>query len=217
MQPVDKAPEINSLAAALEQCLQCPKGTGGPSIGDLCDAVAEKGFGLLLIILSLPSALPVPAPGYSTPFGLALVLLALQMLLGRQTLWLPSVLRRPRIPPTLAHKMSSAAGRFLHAVEKWIKPRHHWMRSRAGHTTLAMVILIMAALMILPIPLTNTFPALVIFLIGMGLAEEDGLLTLLAFAVGVLAVLLYIGVIYLLLSRGPEAVDLLKNWFVENT
>ena len=91
------------------------------------------------------------------------------------------------------------------------------MRSRAGYTTLATVILIMAALMILPIPLTNTFPALVIFLIGMGLAEEDGLLTLLAFAVGVFAVLLYIGVIYLLLSRGPEAVDLLKNWFVENT
>ena len=39
------------------------------SIGEITRAVGEKGFGLLLIVLSLPSALPVPAPGYSTPLA----------------------------------------------------------------------------------------------------------------------------------------------------
>ena len=49
-----------SLAATLEHSLaaQDPR---GPSLAELTDAVGEKGFGLLLMILSLPSALPVPA------------------------------------------------------------------------------------------------------------------------------------------------------------
>jgi hypothetical protein len=64
----------------------------------------------------------------------------------------------------------------------------------------------------LPIPLTNTLPAMVIFLIGVGLSEEDGLLAIGAFAVGCLAVVLYGYIIYLVLSQGPEAVDGIKDW-----
>ena len=43
-----------SLAAALEQCLRQPArpdaSKRGPSIGELCEAVGEKGFGLLLVL-----------------------------------------------------------------------------------------------------------------------------------------------------------------------
>lgn len=205
-----------SLAAALEQCLRQPAtldaSERGPSIGELCEAVGEKGFGLLLVILSLPSALPLPAPGYSTPFGIALALIALQMLAGRQSLWLPGKLHDLRIQPKLAGKMVSAASRFLRAIERWIKPRQLWIRARGGQAALAAVVLLMSALMILPIPLTNTLPAMVIFLIGVGLSEEDGLLAILAFVVGLLAVALYAAIIYLLLTQGPEAIDTLKDW-----
>ena len=58
-------------------------------ISEVARAVGEKGFGMLLVVLSLPSALPVPAPGYSTPFGLVMALIALQMVCGRRTVWLP--------------------------------------------------------------------------------------------------------------------------------
>ena len=54
----------------------------GISIGHLLQALGDRGFGLLFIILSLPSALPVPAPGYSTPFGIIITILALQMMAG---------------------------------------------------------------------------------------------------------------------------------------
>ncbi|MBT5692093.1 MAG: exopolysaccharide biosynthesis protein, partial [Opitutae bacterium] len=46
------------------------------------ECFCEKGFGILLMMFALPSALPVPAPGYSIPFGIILALLAGQLILG---------------------------------------------------------------------------------------------------------------------------------------
>ncbi|WP_158279875.1 exopolysaccharide biosynthesis protein [Coraliomargarita sinensis] len=199
------------LGQALEALLKT-EDARGPSISEITGAVGEKGFGLVLMVLSLPSALPVPAPGYSTPFGIVIGLIALQMILGRQALWIPEKLKGVRIKPSLANRMLGTAAKFLKKIERLIRPRQRWIRSRAGQAGLACVILIMACLMMLPIPLTNTFPAMVIFLIGIGLSEEDGLLALGAFAVGLLAIALYAAVIYIFLTQGPEAVDGIKDW-----
>lgn len=200
-----------SLAETLERILASTH-TQGPSIGDITHAVGKKGFGLLLLVLSLPSALPVPAPGYSTPFGIVIALIALQMLMGRRVLWLPVRLQRIRIKSSLAYKMIGAATNFLHRVEHFIRPRQRWIRSRGGQSGLAIVILIMACLMMLPIPLTNTFPAMVIFLIGIGLAEGDGLLSIAAVAVGCAALALYGCILYLVVMEGPAAVDCIKDY-----
>ena len=37
---------------------------------DILELAGERVFGFLFVILALPSALPVPAPGYSIPFGI---------------------------------------------------------------------------------------------------------------------------------------------------
>jgi len=211
MQIDQKPPEHPPLGNALEALLHS-KDERGPSIREITGAVGEKGFGLVLMVLSLPSALPVPAPGYSTPFGIVIGLIALQMILGRQTLWLPEKLKGVRIKPSLARRMLGTAVRFLKKIERFIRPRQRWIRSRGGQSGLAILILIMACLMMLPIPLTNTFPAMVIFLIGIGLSEEDGLLAIGAFGIGLLAVCLYAAVIYIFLTQGPEAVDGIKDW-----
>ncbi|MFO8027743.1 MAG: exopolysaccharide biosynthesis protein [Opitutales bacterium] len=203
--------EHRPLGDALKDLLQS-KDARGPSIGETTEAVGEKGFGLILMVLSLPSALPVPAPGYSTPFGIVIGLIALQMMLGRQSLWLPRRLKCVRIKPSLAKRMLGTAAKFLKKIERWIRPRQRWIRSRPGQAGLASVIFVMACLMMLPIPLTNTFPAMVTFLIGMGLSEEDGLLAIAAFGVGLLAVGLYAGIIYIVLTQGPEAIDVIKDW-----
>lgn len=182
----------------------------GLSIREITLAVGEKGFGLLLMVLALPSALPIPAPGYSTPFGIVITLVALQMIVGRTTVWLPRRLGDIRIKPSLAKTMLGTASKFLHKIERFIRPRQLWIRGRAGQAALGLVVVCMACLMILPIPLTNTAPAMVIFLIGVGLSEEDGLLAMGAFALGCCAVVLYLGIIYLLIQQGPEAIDAIK-------
>lgn len=92
MQTAPDNSEHLPLGDALEELLKSDEARG-PSIGEIVDTVGEKGFGLTLMVLSLPSALPVPAPGYSTPFGIVIGLIALQMMLGRQTLWVPERLK----------------------------------------------------------------------------------------------------------------------------
>ena len=200
-----------SLGATLKDLL-ITDGESGLSLHEVTEAVGEKGFGLVLIVLSLPSALPIPAPGYSTPFGLAIGLVALQMLLGRETVWLPERLGRARIKPRIAETMLGTASKILGKVERFIHPRQQWIRGRFGQAALAVAVSLMAALMVLPIPLTNTAPAMVIFMIGVGLSEEDGLLALGAFFVGCLAVLLYGAIIYLVLTQGIEAIEPIKDW-----
>jgi len=211
MQSTDDAPPHLPLGETLKQLL-ATEGARGLSIRELTAAVGEKGFGLVLIVLSLPSALPVPAPGYSTPFGIVVALVALQMMVGRQNLWIPEKLGNVRIQPKLANRMLGAAAKFLKKIERFIRPRQRWIRGRAGQCALASVIVVMACLMMLPIPLTNTLPAMVVFMIGVGLSEDDGLLAVAAFAVGCCAVLLYAGVIYIVLTQGVEAIEPIKDW-----
>ena len=210
MQTADDVPPHLPLGDTLKRLLETDD-ERGLTISEITGAVGEKGFGLVLIVLSLPSALPVPAPGYSTPFGIVIALIALQMLLGHQAVWLPKKLGAIRIKPKLASTMLGTASKFLKKIERFIRPRQQWIRGRAGQAALALVIFIMACLMMLPIPLTNTFPAMVIFMVGVGLAEEDGLLAIGAFAVGCGAVLLYAGIIYIAVTQGPEAIEQIKD------
>ncbi len=199
-----------SLSQSLNRLLET-RDTENLCIGEVFDRVGDKGFGLLLVVMSLPSALPVPAPGYSTPFGIILSILGIQMIMGQQSPWLPARARRVSIKRSLSEKVIRGGAKIFGKIEHLIRPRWSWIGGRLGLPFMGTLVLLMSALMILPIPLTNTAPAMVIFLIGAGLTEDDGLVAGAACALGVLAVLLYAGVIYLALTVGFEGVAQLKE------
>ncbi len=74
------------------------------TIGEMLRAMGEQGFGVILLILSMPSALPVPAVGYSTFFGFIISGLAVQMIFCRKTPWLPEKAKNAKIPFGFAKK-----------------------------------------------------------------------------------------------------------------
>ncbi len=166
------------------------------TLGEIVDAINDKQFGMLLVLLSIPSALPIPAAGYSTPFGVAILILGLQMLKGRRTPWLPRKMRQKTFTRQKLVGMVNKTGGFFRWVEKFVRPRLHWINSRGGYRLMALLVIFMSLLMCLPIPSTNTAPAMVIFLIGIGLCEDDGLFALGACALGIVAALVYVVVIY---------------------
>lgn len=201
----------DSLSVTLRTLVARDASGADVSIADVFQRIGDRGFGLLLMILSLPSALPVPAPGYSTPFGILLAILALQMICGRNSPWLPAWAAKHNLSGGFVEKMLGGSAKFFSYLEYIIRPRMRWVGSRAALPFMGVLVLIMAALMVLPIPLTNTFPAMVIFLIGAGLTEEDGLVCLGASALAVAAVGLYSFVIYLFLTYGIEGIERLKD------
>lgn len=203
-------PQHLSLKEALSRFSEL-KESRSYQLKELLEAIDEKGFGLLLILLSLPSALPVPAAGYSTPFGLIILTLGVQMLRGKHMPWLPEKAQKITLPHQFFQKMIAAATKFLGFIEHLIRPRLQWICAPTGRRLLALLVILMALLMCMPIPGTNTFPAFVIFLIGVCLSEEDGLLALAALVAGALAMLIYVGAIYFLVTffqeYGWDAID----------
>ena len=184
------------------------------SLGTVLDQVGERGFGLLLLLLSLPSALPVPAPGYSVPFGIALAILAVQLIRGRTLPWFPKNIRRTVLPRKLMVTALGNGARFFRLLESLVRPRLRWITSRGGRVFIGAIVLTMAGLMMVPIPGTNTFPAFVVFLLGVALTEEDGLFGMGALVMGLGAVALYVGLIIAMIIYGPEVVTQLKDWIM---
>lgn len=199
-----------SLSQDLKTLLEQEPGEA-VTFGELVDRVGDKGFGLLLVILSLPSALPIPAAGYSVPFGLALSLLALQMVCGRSRPWLPGLLRRRSLGPETAGRMLGASAWVFRQLERLVRPRMSWIGRKSGRRFMGVLVLAMALLMMIPLPSTNTAPAAVVFLVGVALSEEDGLFGLGACALGLCAVALYTGLLVAAAVYGPEIFELAKE------
>jgi hypothetical protein len=177
-------------------------------MGALLDHIQGKGFGLLLLILALPAALPVPAPGYATPFGLLMAFLGFQMLLGKANPWLPKKIRSKRLKFNTVDFAVRNSGKVLRLVEWLVRPRLSKLaRNRLFLSLVSVVIILMACFMILPIPLTNTAPSFVIFLLAAGVLEEDGLVLLAGLVLAPIAAFIASMAIYYAVTLGFEAIE----------
>ncbi|XFA73857.1 exopolysaccharide biosynthesis protein [Thermosynechococcaceae cyanobacterium Okahandja] len=184
------------------------------TLADILELAGERTFGFLMVVLSLPSALPIPAPGYSTPFGIVLLILGLQLAWGVPTPWLPPRLRRRSMPRTHAQKIIRAALPWLRRLELISRPRLRAIcTSRGGQLLLGAAVSLMAISMILPIPGTNTLPAIGIFITGFGLLDDDGLISLAGLVVCLMGLVVTTSILVALIWGGSSVLDMLKGAF----
>jgi hypothetical protein len=182
-------------------------------LADILALAGERIFGFLFVVLSLPSALPIPAPGYSTPFGVLLFLLAIQLIIGRKRPWLPVRMMNYGIKLETAQKFVKAGVPWLKRLEAITKPRHTYICiSLPGRVALGTAIALMSISMMIPIPGTNTLPAMGIFITGVGLSEDDGAISLGGLIFCVLIAVLMISVIVAAIWGGTSILDNLKDW-----
>lgn len=168
--------------------LEAPERGDTIVLADIVSLAGERGFGFLLMLLSLPSALPLPAPGYSIPFGIVILILALQLIRGRSNPQLPFGWQNRPIKTEFSRQILRRGRWFLRRLELLAKPR--WQRlcqKRLGRQVLGVAIALMAISMLIPVPGTNTFPAFSIFVIALGLVEDDGIIASVGLCLSVLA------------------------------
>ncbi|MBE9567579.1 MAG: exopolysaccharide biosynthesis protein [Proteobacteria bacterium] len=183
------------LQRLADEAEECPL-TMGDSLHRL--AAGSNGYGIPLLLLSLPGSLPMPALGLNSLLGVVVVLLGLQMFAGKDSVWLPQRFIRIRLRPDWSQRIARIGERVLASLERFVKPRLNWMKYRPGTSLLGLVVFILGVWMLLPIPGTNTPPALVLLALSIGMIESDGLLTLLAAVVALVLTALYAEAIYLL-------------------
>lgn len=151
------------------------------SVGELADGFGQRALGALLLVFGLICALPLP-PGGTTVFGLPLLLLAPQLLIGMHSPWLPTRMRRRSMERAPLARGLEKALPWLERVEAISRPRLGLLFSGPGKRAIGLVCTVFAVVLILPIPLGNILPALAVSTLSLSLVQRDGILALAGYA-----------------------------------
>ncbi len=147
------------------------------SLGTILAATQGRGFGLLLVLIALPFITPIPLPGLSTPFGLVVLMIGSRLALGRHP-WLPDRLLKRELPPRFIGRALTAARFVVKWLEVLARPRLDFLHEQALYRRIAGGLIATSGLLLLlpiPVPFTNTLPALAVLLLSAGSVERDGL------------------------------------------
>ena len=152
------------------------RGEASPlKVGDLLDALHERAFGMAMLIFILPNTLPMPGiPYVSMVTGIPICMFAFQMLIGLDRPWLPQRMAARQLPQRRVRMVWKKILPAFLRVEKYVRPRHLALTSQFAERLLALVILVLAIVLALPIPAGNLLPAWAIALLSLGLMERDG-------------------------------------------
>lgn len=143
------------------------------SLDNILFALSERSFGALMILFSALNLLPLP-PGSSTIFGIPLVLLSVQMLIGLENPWFPPFMRQKSMHIETYRTFIAKLEPVLIRFEKLARPRYWLFPQIIIERVVGIVALSMSLIVILPIPLINQMPALSIIMLSIGLGEQDG-------------------------------------------
>jgi hypothetical protein len=157
------------------------------SVGELIDKLDSRAHGVLLLVLALPMCIP-NIPGISTIFGILMLAPALQLVLGSRRLWVPKRVRAWQVDCNALRRTFQVATPTLRRVEKLIKPR--WTRLTRFPVTILVGLqtLLMAVILILPIPFANWPPGITVAMTALALLQRDGVLMLLTIPAAIASV-----------------------------
>lgn len=165
---------------------------GTITVGQFTALLGDRAFALVILIFSLPNSLPIPGiPGFSTITGLPITFIAMQMALGRETIWLPKKIAEKEFSQALLIKMLSKAIPAVIWLEKLLRPRMGWVCGKTGERLIGLLFVVLSLIIALPIPGGNFLPGVAMSLIAIGLLEKDGLFIIAAagFAIGSIVVM----------------------------
>ena len=158
------------------------------SFGEILLGLHHRAIGFATLIFALPCCLPMP-PGIPTVCGIALVVIALNLIAMRSRLWLPAAIARKTVARSDLNRVVAWATPLMRRLERYCRPRLPIVTESVGKVLVGIVILVLGFIMILPIPfIGNMPPAFAATVIALGMTERDGLIVLIGLAVSAAAV-----------------------------
>lgn len=151
------------------------------TLGEMVQRFGPRAFGALLFAIAIPNLLPLP-PGSSTILGMPLFILSPQIAVGFRGPWLPKWLERRPLPRADLKRAFDRVTPTLVRIEKISRPRLTWLFGPIGDRVIGVCCTALAFILILPIPLGNLLPSIVIGLFGLALVTRDGVLALVTYA-----------------------------------
>jgi hypothetical protein len=170
-------------------------GDGAKTLEGLITLFGRGSFALLFVILLGVPALPLPTAGATHVFEVIAILLALQLVAGRDEIWLPKRWRALELAGSRQQKFLKGLMKMIRWLERFSRPRLTFLfehRLTDVVFGLLVIALSVAAFVAPPFSGLDTLPSLGAVLLSLGVLLEDALVVVLALVVGVAGIALEI-------------------------
>jgi len=180
------------VSDALEGWLE---GETDKTLGSLVEVFGEKSFAILFVLLLGVPALPLPTGGATHVFEIIAALLALQLIVGRDQIWLPQKWCKLELAGPKQQKFISGLMKLIRRLERLSRPRLRFLFNNGLSNSVFGVLVIggtAGAFFAPPFTGLDTLPALGVVLLSLGVLLEDVIVVAVGVVVGVGGVLLEI-------------------------
>jgi hypothetical protein len=168
---------------------------GEKTLGSLVELFEKKSFAIVFVLLLGVPALPLPTGGATHVFEIIAALAALQLIAGRDTIWLPQRWRGLELAGTRQQRFIGGLMKLIRRLERISRPRLRFLfEHRLTNIVFGLLVLggTTGAFLAPPFTGLDTLPALGVVLISLGVLLEDILVVIAGVAVGLAGVVLEI-------------------------
>ena len=176
---------------------------GTLTLGNLLAGLGDRSFGWAILVFSLITLLPLP-PGSSLITALPVLVATAQMALGFPHVRLPGRLDRMKIDLQKLRRALLRLRPVTRRLERRLRPRLPAIFDPRHERLLGLALFVVAFTLFLPIPGSGWFPAIALFVIGVGFVEKDGQVVVFGLLFGAFSVILTIAIVISLIG-GAEA------------
>jgi hypothetical protein len=184
-------------------------GDGDKTLASLIELFQEKSFAILFVVLLGVPALPLPTGGATHVFEIVAVILAAQLIAGRDEIWLPRRWRKLELATAARTRFLTALMKMIRRLERISRPRLRFLFDHRLSNIVFGVLVIggcVGAFFAPPFTGLDTLPALGVVLLSLAVLLEDFAVFLAGLVVGVVGVVLEI-------VLGAAAIHTLGNLF----
>ena len=157
------------------------------SLGAIVDEIGPRSFGPLLLLAGLVTVMPVVGdiPGVPTVMALLVLLIAGQLLVGRDHFWLPQWVLDRCVKRDRLHRALGWMRRPAQWIDRLLRPRLVFLVTGAGRygVALACVVIALAMPPMELVPFSANAAGAVLLAFGLALIARDGVFALVAYAV----------------------------------
>lgn len=168
---------------------------GEKTVGSLVELFEEKSFAILFVLLLGVPALPAPTGGVTHVFEVIALVLAVQLIAGRDQIWLPERWRERQLAGDAQKRFLTTLMRLIRRLERVSRPRLRFLFNHR-FTNVVFGLLVaggcLAAFLAPPFTGLDTLPALGVVLLSLGVLLEDIAIAIAGVIVGVAGVALEI-------------------------
>lgn len=160
------------------------------SIGEIVGSLRHQAFALLVVVLGLPNCLPMPPP-IALISGLLLGFVAIQIVIGMQTPWLPQALLRKTVSRADVARAIARALPAVYRLERISRTRLTVFNTPWGMRITGVALFLIAAGLLVAPPFIGQIPlGFAACLVGLGLVERDGVMAVSGITFGALGIAL---------------------------